>query len=68
MPSRFGIGDTVRLQGEVRLVDAAGEGTVTIEIKGTGQRVTVMAQSAFIDLVEKAKGGKGFTKAPKGLR
>jgi hypothetical protein len=31
MPSWFGIGDTVCLQTEVRLVDAAGEGTVTIE-------------------------------------
>ena len=68
MPAKFGIGDQVCLQGEVRLVDAAGEGTVTIEIKGTGQRVTMMAQSTYIDLVEKAKGGKGFTKAPKGLK
>jgi hypothetical protein len=41
---------------------------VTIEIKGTGQRVTMMAQSTYIDLVEKAKGGKGFTRAPKGLK
>jgi hypothetical protein len=68
MPAKYGIGDQVCLQGEVRLVDAAGEGTVTIEIKGTGQRVTMMAQSTYIDLVEKAKGGKGFTKAPKGLK
>jgi hypothetical protein len=68
MPAKYGVGDTVCLQGEVRLVDAAGEGTVTVEIKGTGQRVTLMAQSSYIELVEKAKGGKGFIKAPKGLK
>ena len=44
MPARFGIGDEVALRGTVRLVDAAGDGTVTIELGGTGQRVTVMAQ------------------------
>jgi hypothetical protein len=55
MPARFGIGDQVCLQGEVKLVDAAGDGTVTIEIKGTGQRVTMLAQSTYIDLLEKAK-------------
>jgi hypothetical protein len=68
MPARCGIGDDVSLHGTVKLVDAAGDGTVTIEIKGTGQRVTMMAQSTYIDLVEKAKGGKGFTRAPKGLK
>jgi hypothetical protein len=42
---------------------------VTIEIKGMRQRVTMMEQSTYIDLVEKGrKGGKGFTKAPKGLK
>jgi hypothetical protein len=30
--SRFGIGDEIALRGTVRLVEAAGEGTVTVEI------------------------------------
>jgi hypothetical protein len=66
MPAKYGIGDQVCLQGEVRLVDAAGEGTVTIEIKSTGQRVTMMAQSTYIELVEKAKGGKGSPRRRRG--
>ena len=68
MPARFGIGDEVSLRGTVRLVDAAGDGTVTIELHGTGQRVTVMANSTYVELLAKAKGGQGFTKAPKGLK
>ena len=65
MPARFGIGDEVTLRGTVRLIDAAGDGTVTIELHGTGQRVTVMASSTYVELVAKAKGGQG---APKGLK
>ncbi len=67
MPASFGIGAEVALLGTVRLVDAAGDVTVPIELHGTGQRVTVMANSTYVELVAKAKGGKGFTKAPKGL-
>jgi hypothetical protein len=68
MPPKFGVGDEVSLRGTVRLVDVAGEGMVTIELQSTGHRVTVMANSTGVELVEKAKGGKGFTKAPKGLK
>ncbi len=68
MPARFGIGDQVCIQGEVRLINAGGEGTVTIELRGTGQRVTITANSSYVDLVEKAKGGKGFTKVVKALK
>lgn len=64
----FGIGDEVALRGAVRLVDAAGKGTVTVELHSTGQRITVLAESSFLELVSKAKGGQGFTKAPKGLK
>ena len=49
---RFGVGDQVALKGIVRLVDKAGDGTVTIELQSTGQRVTVQTDSAVIDLVE----------------
>jgi len=57
MPARFGIGDEVLLRGTVKLLNAAGEGTVTIELHGTGQRLTVMASSTYVELVAKAKGG-----------
>ena len=68
MAARFGIGDEVTLRGSVRLVDAGGPGTLTIELRSNGQRVTVLASSSFVELVQKAKGGMGFTKAPKGLK
>lgn len=63
---RFDIGDEVCLFGTVRLVDAAGDGTVTVELGATGQRVTVQADSSFVLLQAKAKAGAGFSKAPKG--
>lgn len=65
-PPRFAIGDEISLRGIVRLVDAAGEGTVTVEVSATGQRITLAAASSHIELVVKAKRGEGFTKAPKG--
>jgi hypothetical protein len=64
--SRFDIGDEVSLRGIVRLLDVSGPGTVTIEIAATGQRMTVMADSTGVELVEWGKAGQGFTKAPKG--
>ncbi len=66
MATRFDIGDEVSLRGTEKLLNAAGD--VTIELHGTGQRVTVMANSTYVDLVAKAKGEQGFTKAPKGLK
>jgi hypothetical protein len=63
---RFDIGDEVALRGIVRLLDVGGDGTVTVEIHATGTRLTVMADSTYIDLVAKGKAGQAFTKAPKG--
>jgi hypothetical protein len=48
---RFGIGDQVALHGIVRLVDVAGEDTVTIELLATGHRVTIRADSGHVDLI-----------------
>ena len=61
---RFDIGDELALRGIVRLLDGAGPGTVTIEIAGTGQRMTVMANSTGVELVASGKAAQGFTKAP----
>ena len=67
MPKRFNIGDEVALHGIVRLLDVASLGTITIELHSTGQRITVMADSTYVELVvAKARGVAGFTKAPKG--
>ena len=66
MPKRFGIGDEVALTGVVRLLDVGGPNTVTIELHATGQRITVMADSTYVELVAKEKGGQVFTRAPKG--
>ena len=54
------------MRGIVRLLDVGGPNTVTVELHSTGQRITVMADSTYAELVAKAKGGQGFTKAPKG--
>ena len=62
---RFGIGDEVTLHGIVRLLDAAGPGTVTVEISATGQRMTVQELATGLDLVAKGK-ADAFTKAPRG--
>lgn len=56
--SPFDVGDEVCLRGVVRLLDVAGEGTVTIEIHATGQRVTVSATAGSIELVSKAPLGR----------
>lgn len=52
------------MPGIVRLVDAVGEGTVTVELNATGQRITFQAERNFIDLVGKAEKpfGKGSGK------
>ena len=47
------------------MVDAGGDGTVTIALQSTGHRVTIMADSSYVDLVGEAK-RESFTKAPKG--
>lgn len=65
MAKRFDIGDEVRLDGIVRLLDAAGPGTVTIELRSTGQRVTIMADSSFVELKANAK-PETLRKSPKG--
>ena len=78
MPARFGIGDEVTLRGTVRLIDAAGDGTVTIELHGTGQRVTVMASSTYASRCPSGKSamspadalashGRGFAAAVRAL-
>ena len=59
----FGVGDEVALHGVVRLVDTAGDGTVTIE----RHRVTIMADSSYVDLMGEVK-RESFTKAPKAGR
>ena len=61
---RFDIGDEVTLHGIVRLLDAAGPGTVTVEISATGQRMTVQELATGLDLVAKGK-ADAFTKGPK---
>ena len=66
MPKRFSIGDEVALHGIVRLFDVGGPNTVTIELHSTGQRITVTVNSTGVELLAKAKGGAGFTKAPRG--
>ena len=66
MAKHFNIGDEVALSGVVRLLDVGGPNTVTIELHATGQRITVMADSTSVELVARAKGGAGFTKALKG--
>jgi hypothetical protein len=63
---RFDLGDEVVLQGVVRLIDAGGPGSVTIEVQATGQRITIDEGSAFVALVAKAKPETAFAKAPKG--
>jgi len=63
---RFDLGDEVVLQGVVRLIDAGGPGSVTIEVQATGQRVTIAEGSAFVSLVGKANPETAFAKAPKG--
>ena len=59
MASRLNIGDEVCLRGIVRQIDLAGTNTVTIELRSTGHMVTVSADSAFVEIVNKAKGGGG---------
>jgi len=60
------VGDEVALRGIVRLVDAAGDGTVTIELKGTEYRVTLYTDnSSQVELIAKAK-PESFRNAPKG--
>jgi hypothetical protein len=63
--SRFDIGDEVALRGVVRLLNAAGDGTVTVELTGSGLRHTLREDSSFIELVAKGK-ADAFRKAPKG--
>ncbi len=62
---RFAVGDDVTLRGLVRLIDAAGHGTLTIELLATGNRVTLYGDSGHVDLVAPAK-RESFTKAPRG--
>ncbi|GLS29312.1 hypothetical protein SAMN04488498_113116 [Mesorhizobium albiziae] len=62
---RFDIGDEVALRGVVRLLDAAGDGTVTVELAGSGLRYTLRENSSFIELVAKGK-ADAFMKSPKG--
>ena len=52
MANNFGVGDEVALRGIVRPVRQ-------------GHRVTIMAESSYVDLVGEAKHER-FTKAPKG--
>ena len=49
------------------MVDAGGDGTVTIELQSTGRRVTIMADSSYVDLMGEVK-RESFTKAPKAGR
>jgi hypothetical protein len=65
MAKRFGVGDTVALQGVVRLVDVAGDNTVTIEFPSTGTRLTVASDSSYLQLVA-TDTTEAFRKAPKG--
>ena len=65
---RFDIGDQVALRGIVRLLDVGGPGTVTIEIAGTGQRMTVMADSTHVELVAKGKQGRASPRRRKAGR
>ena len=51
---RFNIGDEVCIRGVVCLLDAAGVGTVTIEIHATEQRVTLRE-----DEFDAGNGGEG---------
>jgi hypothetical protein len=51
----------------VQLVDAAGDGTVTVETHLTGTQLTLQEGSTSIALVSKAK-VSSFTKTPKGLQ
>ena len=53
---RFDLGDEVCIAGVVRLLDAAGDRTVTIEIHATGQRITLRRDENTLELV--AKGPK----------
>jgi len=50
---RFNVGDEVTVSGIVRMVDADGGGTITIEL-GTGLRVTLREESAALELVKRA--------------
>jgi hypothetical protein len=50
----------------VRLLDAGGDGTVKVEIHATGTRLTVMADSTYIDLVAKGKAGTGIHEGTEG--
>ena len=62
---RFDLGDEVVLQGVVRLIDAGGPGSVTIEVQATGQRVTIDEGSAFVALVGKANRRRHLPRRPR---
>ena len=51
MPAKFSIGDEVALRGTVKLLDVAGDGTITVSLHGTGTRITLWVDSTSIDLV-----------------
>ncbi len=55
MAAKLSVGDDATLHGVVRLVGWAGDGTVTIELEATGQRLTVRANSRFMDLAGRAQ-------------
>lgn len=57
---RFDIGDEVSLHGIVRLLDAGGEGTVTIEVLASGTRLTVMADFDAYRFCSQGQGRAGF--------